>query len=134
MAGITATYISPTSFSVVGDRTDILSVGRRLKVDCGADGVKLCYIVSSTYTTVTTLVVAGDALTANITTFFYGVASCPTLPKHSHTADEIPAIPPALTTIDTSALPQVANYASPFTPVSLNNVSSLLYDAEFLPT
>jgi len=64
--GIAATYLSPNSFSVSGDMTSELVEGRRIKADCGDDGIKYSLVVSSSYTTVTVVEVSVEDLTSNL--------------------------------------------------------------------
>jgi hypothetical protein len=68
-AKMNATYVSATSFTVVGDQTTIFVAGRRVKCNCGVDGYDYGTILSSAYTTLTTitLTAASDDLTANLT-------------------------------------------------------------------
>lgn len=85
------TYISNNSFSVVGDRRSDFNVGRRLKLDCGIDGTKYASIVSSEFTTVTTVVIDESELTSNLVTVMYspvkpGIAG--NLPNHTHSSTE----------------------------------------------
>ena len=60
-SGQTATYVSSTSFTLVGDQTTDFHVGRRLKItDSG--GTKYATIKTSAFTTLTTITLSGDAL------------------------------------------------------------------------
>jgi hypothetical protein len=94
MAGLSATYIDATCFSVVGDLTNTFVVGRRVKVDCGVDGYKFGTIESSIVdgtTTVVCLSATSDDLTANITQVWYGIVSegvTGSVPIHSHDGAE----------------------------------------------
>ena len=76
-SGFTPTYISATSFSVPGDQTSVLQVGRRLKiVDSG--GTKYATITASVFgavTTVTVLVDSGGSLATPVSSFSYGILS-----------------------------------------------------------
>lgn len=90
---IAATYISASSFSVVGDRTSEFEVGRKVK--CIHDGDPTIYgvISSSVYTSVTTIEITADTgdLTSNLTNVYYGVISSgidSALPDHSHGAGD----------------------------------------------
>lgn len=74
--GISATYISSTSFSVSGNLTDSFVVGRKIKADCGSDGFKYGIITSSSYssgTNLTTVVLRSDSdsLTSNLVHVWY---------------------------------------------------------------
>lgn len=78
---MTATYISTTSFSVPGDQTTVLHVGRRLKLTVTA-GTYYGHIINSVYTSLTTVKVLLDsaawALDSGLTgsgTVSYGIAS-----------------------------------------------------------
>jgi len=68
-----ATYLSNNSFSVVGNRTDELILNRRVKLDCGVDGIQYASIVSSTFTSVTVVIIDENVLTANLVTMLYSV-------------------------------------------------------------
>ncbi|MFA5166781.1 MAG: hypothetical protein WC449_05850 [Candidatus Paceibacterota bacterium] len=67
------TYVNATSFTVTGNQTQELSVGRRIKVPVSGG---TCYgtITSSVFTTVTTIVITADSTTLDnsITTLYYG--------------------------------------------------------------
>lgn len=93
MAGIAASYVSATSFTLVGDQTGIVEPGRRLRLDCGVDGYKLCTVVSAVFGDVTTVVISGQEITSNLSEFQYGVVSPSSLPKHSHSIQELPDVP-----------------------------------------
>lgn len=76
-SGLTPTYISASSFSVIGDQTTTLHVGRRLKIVDGG-GTKYAAITGSAFSTVTTVTVAVDAggsLSSPVTAVSYGVVS-----------------------------------------------------------
>jgi hypothetical protein len=86
-----ATFISSNSFSVLGDKTDEFVENRRLKVDCGEDGFKYVKVVSSTFSSVTTVVVDESTLTLNIVDVLYGVVKpgdVGNLPDHFHSNSE----------------------------------------------
>lgn len=70
-----ATYISGNSFSIPGDRTVTFSEGRKLRLDCGADGVKFASVLSSSFSTVTTVTIKTSVLTANLVSLTYGLLS-----------------------------------------------------------
>ena len=79
-----ATYISSTSFSVVGDKTATLLPSVSTRVDCGVDGYKYGSVVSRTYNgTITTVVVDGDALTANTADVVHGFSEPKSVVKHA---------------------------------------------------
>jgi len=91
----TATYISTTSFSVTGDETLVFYAGRKVQGDCGVDGLKTCTVVSSSFSSVTTVVVSGDALTSNLATVKVGIGT-ESLPSHaaSHATGQSDALAP----------------------------------------
>lgn len=93
MAGIAATYVSATSFTISGDKTDIFTVGRRVKCDCGASGFKNVVVASSSCATDTTVVVSGDALDANLVSVKYGVVGREALPTHTHVQGDLVNVP-----------------------------------------
>lgn len=59
-SGLTATYVSGTQFTVPGDQTTVLHVGRRVQVT-DAGGTKYAYITVSAFTTLTTITVVVDS-------------------------------------------------------------------------
>jgi len=86
---ITATYVSASSFTVVGDQAAEFSEGRRLKCNCVADGYKFGTIKSSVYTSLTTITLTSpsDDLTSNLTEVLYGIQGPGTdgsVPVHNH--------------------------------------------------
>ena len=87
MAGITATYISPSAFSVTTDRVSEFIAGRRVKANCDVDGFKFGTITSSLLSagnTTVNLTASSDDLTTNLTEAWYGIIK---LPIHNHTVD-----------------------------------------------
>ena len=79
---LTPTYISPTSFSVTGDQTITLHVGRRLKT-LNTSGTVYNTMVSSVFAAgVTTIKVDSATLDAGMSTISYGLLSAtnPSLP------------------------------------------------------
>ena len=90
MAGIAATYISATSFTVVGASTSEFNEGRRVKAICSAVN-KYGTIVSSSYSDPNTTVnITNATLDSGLTVVFYGIAAdeIGSLPKHDHSSDE----------------------------------------------
>ena len=72
---IEPTYVSSSSFTVEGDQTDILCLSRRLKITL-LTGVLYAEITSTSYssgTGLTTVVITGTGLTANILTLEHGL-------------------------------------------------------------
>lgn len=72
MRGVVATFISPTRFSLEGDRTSEFQFGQRLFAFCDDDGAKAVIIVSIRYSGgLTTLVVSGDRITNKLASVIY---------------------------------------------------------------
>lgn len=113
MAGIAATYVSATSFTISGDHTDIFTVGRRVKCDCGASGFKNVVVASASCAIDTTVVVSGDALDANLVSVKYGVVGREALPEHMHT--EYASISHSHVQGDLTGVPRIL-YGSSSTP------------------
>ena len=87
VTGGTPTYIGTTSFSVVGDQTAIYTAGRRLACALGGTTVYNA-VVSSAYTTLTTVTVDTANLTSNLSGVSYGIVSTGatgSLAVHEHT-------------------------------------------------
>lgn len=77
--GPTPTYISGTSFSLVGDQTSAFHVGRRLKItDSG--GTSYAYISATAYTSLTTVTVVNDAsvIDSGLSAVSYGILAADT--------------------------------------------------------
>jgi len=86
-----ATYISTNSFSVLEDRTAEFIENRRLKIDCGVDGLKYATVVSSSFSTLTTVVIDESILTSNLVDVLYSVVKSGAdgnLPNHYHSSVE----------------------------------------------
>ena len=83
-----AIYISGNTFKVIEDKTAEFSSGRRVKLDCGLDGVKYVSVVSSSYLApYTTVVIDESDLTASLTDALYGVTQAGetgSFPDHTH--------------------------------------------------
>lgn len=83
-----ATYINNTQFSVSGDHSEGYIYGRRVKIDCGLDGVRYSTIVNSVYSNGLTIISLEDAIvTPNIIEAFYGIINSGengSLPNHTH--------------------------------------------------
>jgi len=91
MAGLSATYINTSQFSVVGDKVDEFIIGRRVRCDCGVDGYKYCTIDASASSDGTTLItidiIYSDAITPNLVSVEYGIVSplgTGSFPEHNH--------------------------------------------------
>lgn len=86
-----AIFLSNNSFSVTTDKTTEFISGRRLKMDCGIDGLKYASIISSSFSTVTTVVIDEETLTSNLSEVFYSIIKPGTegnLAKHYHSNAE----------------------------------------------
>ena len=92
VVGPTPTYISGTSFSVAGDQTTVLNVGRRIKTG-NSGGSVYSTIAASVFASVTTVTVENDSgsLDAGLATVEYGIISAAngSIPVRR---DQIPAI------------------------------------------
>jgi len=89
---IPATFVSPASFTATADAsgntdlTEQCAVGTRIRADCGTDGVKYGVVTAvGCSEQVTTITIAGDALTANLTGFTHGNETPASLANHGHT-------------------------------------------------
>lgn len=75
MSGLTATYISATSFSVATDLTGDFAVGVRVRADCGVDGEKYGTVGTVSYSSPNTTVgvtLDSGSLTSNLITVWHG--------------------------------------------------------------
>jgi hypothetical protein len=83
-----AVYISATQFRVEDDLTSEFTAGRRIKADCGVDGIKYSTVQSSSYSSPnTTVTITESVLTSNLIDVLYGIintGSQGSLPEHSH--------------------------------------------------
>ena len=92
--GLAATYVSGTSFTVATDLTLDFHAGRRVKTDCGVDGLQYGTIASSSYGAPNTTVIldaGSDTLTVNLTEVWYGIVGkdgTHSLPVHDHTTTD----------------------------------------------
>lgn len=68
-----AIYKSSSSFGVVGDRTIDFSEDRRLKIDCGPEGIQYASVLSSVFSTETIVTIKESFLTPNIRDVLYSV-------------------------------------------------------------
>lgn len=76
-SAMTPTYVSGTQFTVVGDQTSTLDVGRRLQLTVSA-GTVYGHITTSAYTSLTTVTLvmdAGQALDAGLSAFNVSILS-----------------------------------------------------------
>ena len=86
-----AVYISSNSFSVSKDKTLEFVPGRRVKCDCKIDGIVYANIITSSYSSVTTVTIDESTLTSNLKTVLYGVVEPGpngSLPIHDHSSTE----------------------------------------------
>ena len=93
----TVTYVDASTFKVSGETdkngvpfTDIFTEGRRVRADCGADGIVYSESVSASYDSTadeTTVTLDDAVLTSNLSDVWFGVSGENALPKHSHTGD-----------------------------------------------
>lgn len=115
LSGLTPTYINATSFSVAGDQTAILTVGRRTKTTNTAGLIYSRISVSSYETGITTITVVNDSgvLDAGLSVVAYGFLSSveSSLPNSTaaHAAFGIKQIQPLLATVATNALTLTLN-------------------------
>lgn len=83
-SGLTPTYISATSFSVTGDQTSALHIGRRVKTT-NTGGTIYSTITNSVYGSVTTVTVENDSgtLDSGLSAVSYGILTStnPSVPK-----------------------------------------------------
>ena len=89
VSGFDPTYISTTQFTVTGDQTSILQVGRRIQATVSS-GTVYGQISVSAYTSITTVTFvmdAWDSLDSGMISFNYGILSVtdPSIPKLSVT-------------------------------------------------
>lgn len=83
-----ATYVSSSQFTVEGDHTGEFISGRRLKMNCGTDGIFYATVSSSELSGSDTNVVINESnITSNLESVLYGVIQPGdegSLPEHSH--------------------------------------------------
>ena len=87
-----AEYLSSNSFRVLGDETSEFIKDRRVKLNCGVDGIIIASVVSSVYDlTNTTVVIDESGVTANLIGVLYSVVKPGqegNIANHTHTASE----------------------------------------------
>lgn len=84
---IAATYVSSTVFTVALDQTSLFTTDRLVRLTCGVDGYRYGTIVSSAYTTLTTVTIAESVITSNLEAVVVGLVQSGTvgsLPVHNH--------------------------------------------------
>lgn len=89
---IDAAYIASNKFKVYGDRTDEFVAGRRVKADCGEDGVRFFTVKSSSYSSpITYVTVEEDNVSSHLYQVLYSVVAPGAtggLPTHDHSSKE----------------------------------------------
>lgn len=89
---LSATYVSSTSFTVAGDYSALITENRRVKADCGVDGIKYVTVASSSYASPNTTVTVNESeLTSNLSVIDWGVTSSGatgSLPLHDHSDND----------------------------------------------
>lgn len=84
-------YINSSSFSVEGNVTSEWLPARRVKLDCGIDGICYATIIGSTFNVVTTVTIDETNITSNLQSALYSVVKPGTqgnLPLHYHSTVE----------------------------------------------
>lgn len=130
--GPAPTYISANSFSLVGDQTSTFSVGRRVRI-VDAGGTKYGTIISSAYTSLTTVTIDTGGLSSPISSVEYGLLSpannaIPAQPQDSGSGsitlfpDDFPSTQVATDTA-TFALPG-ASAVAPGRPIRIKSMTA----------
>jgi len=87
-----AVYVSNNSFTVANNRVNEFISGRRVKLNCGVDGLKYSTILSSIYSDLnTTVIINENEITSNLISVAYGVVQpgdSGSLPDHIHSSAE----------------------------------------------
>jgi hypothetical protein len=87
-----AEYLSSNSFRVLDDETSEFIKDRRVKLNCGVDGIIIASVVSSVYDlTHTVVVIDEEGITSNLVSVLYSVVKPGqegNIPSHSHSSDE----------------------------------------------
>lgn len=83
------TYLSPTSFTVPSDLTSIFTANRKVKVYLSAS-TAISYVVSSTFSTVTTVTLGSAVLDATVTAVKFSIIQDGERQDTVHTADLSP--------------------------------------------
>ena len=83
-----AVYVNSNQFTVSGDKTEEFTSKRRLKIDCGIDGIRYSSVLSSSYSSPnTTVIISENDLTSNLIDVLYGIVqsgNIGSLPEHDH--------------------------------------------------
>ena len=86
------TYVSANSFLVSEDKTSEFVTDRRVKLNCGTDGIKYATVVSSSYSSPnTTVTINENTLTNKLVSVLYGIiqpGEYGSLPDHTHDGTE----------------------------------------------
>lgn len=89
---IEAAHVADNKFKVRGNRTDEFIAGRRVKADCGEDGVRYFTVKSSSYSSpLTTVTVEEDNVSTKISQVLYSVVASGAaggLPAHDHSNED----------------------------------------------
>lgn len=91
LSGQTYAYGSTTTFTVTGNQTDIFTAGRRVKVN-RPGGTYFSKVVSSAYTSLTTVTIADAVLNADFTSVDHSIISTAASGRGSVTAESVGAI------------------------------------------
>lgn len=87
-----AVYIAPNEFTVYGNKLQDFIVGRRLKFDCGVDGIYYSSVQSASYIDPSTFITTNSGvLTSNLSSVLYGIINTGaegSLPGHLHDGNE----------------------------------------------
>lgn len=101
MDGLSAIYVSSSSFKVANDVAQSFSQNRRVRLDCGTDGIKYGTIESSSFDGSNTVVILyEDVVTSNLSYVWFGIVTSGnsgSLPLHksSHSTGGSDEITPA---------------------------------------
>jgi len=90
---LAATYVDADTFTVSGDYTADFAINRKVRANCGVDGLKYGVVLSSSYTapnTTVNLTADSDDLTANLTEVDWSVVkpgAAGNIPLHAHSSE-----------------------------------------------
>lgn len=113
-SGLTPTYISANSFTLAGDQTSAFHVGRRLQLTTTA-GTVYGTIISSAYTSLTTVTLSMDGVTvldAGLSAVSYSILTAtspalPAIPSARVYAEYLPYVGTSLVIPQDDTIPQV---------------------------
>ncbi len=127
-----ATYVSSSSFTVSGDRTNEFIADRRVKLDCLADGIQYATVVSSSFSSPdTTVIIDENTLTGNLVSVLYGIVQAgseSSLPEHAHDGSEGSGGSVAHSTL--SNIDYVSSGHTGFAPTSHDHIESNITDLD----